>query len=116
MNWIIIGRVSDTDWIRIQEDQKMKNCMDHKVHTISRVPQCCLSPRPNWDPLFRKRVCPLPEPKEGGHIRLRVRGWGVPIQKTGEKACSTLSTLWYEYAHWEKVLGRIFFTLVFLTT
>ncbi len=37
-------------------------------------------------PLSRKRVCPLPEPKGGGHTRLRVMGWGVLIRTTGEKA------------------------------
>ncbi len=55
MYWIIIRRVSDTDWIRIQEDQKMKNCMDHKVqylHILSELgptlPQASVSPRNQW--------------------------------------------------------------------
>ncbi len=46
--------------------------------------------RPNWDihPLTRNRVYPPPPLVPGGHIRLRVRGWGVPIPTRGQ-------TLWY---------------------
>jgi hypothetical protein len=45
--------------------------------------------RRNWDspnptPLSPASV-PL-HPERGGHTRLRVRGWGVPIPTTGEKA------------------------------
>ncbi len=83
MYWMIISRVSDPDWIRIQEDQKMKNCMDRKVHTIPRVPHC-LSSRPNWDPLFRKRVCPPGTKGRGAHSPAD-EGVGVPIRTTGEK-------------------------------
>ncbi len=65
----------------------MKNCCPplppEKCHAqstyIPRVPQC-MSPRRNWD-------SPTPSPASkgasppnqgGGHIRLRVRGWGSP--------------------------------------
>jgi hypothetical protein len=45
---------------------------------MPRVPQC-LSPRPSEmgppPPLPQASMSP-PEPKEGGHIRLRVREWG----------------------------------------
>ncbi len=44
---------------------------------IPRVPQC-LSSHLNWDPPpppTQVSVSP-PEPKEGGHTRLRLRGWG----------------------------------------
>jgi hypothetical protein len=38
-------------------------------------------------PLSRQRVCPSPQNQgEGGHIRLRVRGWGVAIPTAGEEA------------------------------
>jgi len=43
-------------------------------------------------PLSRQPVCPSPRNQRGGHSRLRVRGWGVPIPTTGEKL-STLPTL-----------------------
>ncbi len=57
---------------------------------IPRAPHC-LSHRPNWNPptnLFSKRVCPPPPRNQRGeeHTRLRLRGWGVPIRTTGEKA------------------------------
>ncbi len=55
---------------------------------IPRLPKC-LSPRQNWDaphPLSRERVCLPPGTKGVGHTRLRVRGWGVLIRMTGEKA------------------------------
>jgi hypothetical protein len=53
-----------------------------------------LSPRPNWDPLSRKRVCP-PWNQKGGHTRLWLKGWGaeVPIPTTGEKAYIALCLL-----------------------
>ncbi len=49
------------------------------------VPLSELGPPP---PPLRKRVCPTHlGTKEGrGHTRLWVRGWGVPIWMTGEKA------------------------------
>jgi len=64
--------------------------LNTKYIRIYGVPQC-LSPRPNWDPLSRKRECsppltPQPEPKGEAHTRLRVKGWGAPIRTTGEKA------------------------------
>jgi hypothetical protein len=57
-------------------------------YTIPRVPQC-LPLRPNWvrpPPLSQASGSPPREPKEGGNTRLRVRGWGIPVQTTGEKA------------------------------
>ncbi len=45
------------------------------ITTVYVVPQC-LSPRPNWD-------TPTPGIKGGGgHTRLLVRGWGIPIRTT----------------------------------
>ncbi len=48
---------------------------------IPRVLQC-LSPHQNWDPTTpspaRECIPPTPEPQEGEHTRLRVRGWGSP--------------------------------------
>jgi hypothetical protein len=56
---------------------------------ITRVPQC-LSPRPNWDlrfPLPQAGESRTPETKGGGgHIRLRVSGWEVPVRTTGVQA------------------------------
>ncbi len=52
------------------------------LNTTESVPSSELGP---LQPLSRERVCPPPEPK-GGHTRMRVRGWGVPIRMTGEKA------------------------------
>jgi hypothetical protein len=49
-----------------------------------------LSPRWNWDPCpSPASECALPPGPGGGggvHTLLRVRGWGVPIRTTGEKA------------------------------
>jgi hypothetical protein len=49
-----------------------------------------MSPRRNWDspnpsPASECALLP-PEPKGGEHTRLRVKGGGVPIPTTGEKA------------------------------
>ncbi len=48
-----------------------------------------MSPRWNWDsptPSLAREYAPTPGTKGGGHTRLRVRGGGVPIPTTGEKA------------------------------
>ncbi len=49
-----------------------------------------MSPRRNWDsptPSLASECAPPRNLKGGGvHTHLRVRGWGVPIPKTGEKA------------------------------
>ncbi len=48
-----------------------------------------MSPRRNWDsptPSLASDCAPSPGTKGGGHTRLQVRGWGVPIPTTGEKA------------------------------
>jgi hypothetical protein len=47
---------------------------------IPKVPQC-LSPRWNWDP-----PPPLPQVSVPPPPGTKVRGWGVPIRTTGEKA------------------------------
>ncbi len=66
---------------------------------ISRVPQC-LSPRPNWDPKVRRRdnpvpspssgCAPPPEPKGGGHTRLRVREVRGPNSDDWRKSLALL--------------------------
>ncbi len=53
---------------------------------IPRVPQCPLVRIETPHPLSRKRVCPPPSESKGGHTRLRLKGWGVRIRMTGEKA------------------------------
>jgi hypothetical protein len=58
----------------------------HKVHLyLARVPQR-LSPVRIGTLLPHPRVYPPPRNQRGGHTRLRMRGWGVPIRTTGEKA------------------------------
>ncbi len=67
------------------------------------VPQC-LSHRPNWDPPntpYCKRECP-PEPKGGGHTRLRVRGWGSQFGRLKKKT-STLCTLCWRPMKWMRL-------------
>ncbi len=66
---------------RLRLQQGLKGCQSQSTQ-IYRVPQC-MSPRWNWDsptPSLASELCPSPpEPKMGGgHIRLRVRGWGSP--------------------------------------
>jgi hypothetical protein len=55
-----------------------------------------MSPRWNWDsptPSLASECASPPETKGGGgHTRLRVRSWGVPIPPTEERL-STLPTL-----------------------
>jgi hypothetical protein len=55
-----------------------------------------MSPRWNWDSPTPLAVseCALPPPYQrvGGHTRLLLKGWGVPIPTTG-KTLSTLPTL-----------------------
>jgi hypothetical protein len=60
---------------------------------IARVPQC-LSPCPTWDPPppLPQASVPPQNQRGRGHARLRVKGWGDPIQTNGKKP-STLSTL-----------------------
>ncbi len=45
------------------------------------------APRRNWDspPPLSPASVPLPPEPGGGHTRLRVRDWGVPIPTIGEK-------------------------------
>ncbi len=60
-----------------------------------------MSPRWNWDsptPLAASESALPPEPKGGGHTRLRLKGWGSPIPTTGE-TLSTLPTLWDTYCN-----------------
>ncbi len=46
-----------------------------------------MSPRRNWDPPPPSECAPTSGSKGGGgHIRLRVRWWGLPIPTIGEKA------------------------------
>ncbi len=55
-----------------------------------------MSPRWNWDsptPLAASECALPPDQSVGGHTRLRLKGWGVPIPTTGE-TLSTLPTLW----------------------
>ena len=57
---------------------------------IPRVPQCPFL-RLNWDPpppLPQARVS-TPRNQRGGHTRLRVRGWGVPIWTSGKNTLRT---------------------------
>ncbi len=55
----------------------------------------CLSPRPNWDPLFRKWVCPHASPgTKGGGTHSPVGEGGCPNSDDRKKP-STLSTVWF---------------------
>ncbi len=69
---------------------------NHKVHIyiyIEYHSACPLVRTGILPPPLSPTSVPLPpEPKSGGHILLRVMGWGVPIPATGEKL-STLPSL-----------------------
>ncbi len=48
-----------------------------------------MSPRRNWDsptPFLASKCAPPPRTKGGGHICLRVRGWGSPNSDDWRKA------------------------------
>jgi hypothetical protein len=63
---------------------------------VPRLPQC-LPHRPKWaPPPPLPQVSVAPRNQKGGHTRLWVRGWGVPIRTTGEKKPSTLATMWHD--------------------
>ncbi len=59
----------------------------HKVRIYKEYHRVC-PPRQNWDSPnpSRQRMCPSPQNRGAGLTRLRVRGGGVPIRTTGEKA------------------------------
>jgi hypothetical protein len=88
----------------------------HKVHTCIYI-ECALvgigtlPPNPSLSPA---NVPLPPEPKGGhtGHTRLRVRGWGVPIPTTGEKAQHSAYTLWRRTRRdaWTQPPSRRFYT------
>jgi hypothetical protein len=60
----------------------------HKAHIYLEYHSVCpLVPIGTPHPLYRKRVFSSPRTQsETRHTRLLVRGWGVPIRTTGEKA------------------------------
>ncbi len=69
----------------------------------------CLSPRQNWvpQPLSLKRVCP--PRNQGGHTRLRVRGWGGGSHfRRLEKKPSNLSTQWLQVKRGVSFPDRLF--------
>jgi hypothetical protein len=66
---------------------------------IPRVPQC-LFPRPNWDPpsaLLQASISPSEQ--KGGHTRLLIRRWAVPIRTTGEKALHSVYSVGRRIQH-----------------
>jgi hypothetical protein len=52
-------------------------------------------------PLSRKRVCtpPPPQPKEGEHTRLRVRGWGSPNSDDWRKSLALYLSVGIHYTY-----------------
>ncbi len=80
-----------------------------QITYIPRVPQCqshCRNRTPPR-PLSRNQVCtpPPPEPKEGGHTRLLVRGWRSPNSDDWRKGlalcllCGSKSQLAFLLSH-----------------
>ncbi len=80
---------------------------------IPRIPQC-LSPHWHWNPppLSCKRVCPLPQPKGGGHVRLQVRGWGSPDSDDWRKSLALcLPCVSLKFTHKTTLLDSLVYTL-----
>jgi hypothetical protein len=60
-------------------------------------------------PSFPLSSVPPPEPKGGGHTRLRVKGWGIPNSDCLEKKLSILPTLWKGRTHANSCKNRCLF-------
>ncbi len=71
-----------TKWITSYVTDDVAHMRNHKVRIFTEYHSVHMSPRRNWEtttPSFSPASVPLPpEPKEGGHTRLRVRGRGSP--------------------------------------
>jgi len=59
---------------------------DHKVHIYLEYHSVCPLVRIGTLPPNLTQECVPPRNLRGGYICLRVRGWGVPIRTTGDKA------------------------------
>jgi len=55
-------------------------------------------------------ICLPPGPKEGGHTRFRERGWGNPIQTTGQKLSYSICIVYSLYASYPPKEHHIFIT------
>jgi hypothetical protein len=76
----IIREIEGTSTSHRHKELHFINALTHKVHTCIEYYSVCPLVIGTLPPPFSPASVPLPpEPKgEGGHTRLRVRGWGSP--------------------------------------